>query len=346
MAVPKGFKKDIKITSPETGLERRKEMYDDIANKGGFIPKGVSYEDMDKTFVESMENDFKLTIEGQEVPVYFFTSIQRWTEFHQTWKNGDEYRDVKIPFITIIRQTNPEPGSNQAGNWNIPGRKTYTYMRVPTYDGNRKGVDVYKIPQPVSVDINYQVRLFCNKMRDLNKFHSIIEKNFQSRQFYIRVNDHPMPVHLEATGDESQMSDFENRRYYVQTFDMKLLGYLLDEEEFEVVPAVNRMLVLQEIEGRSPFEPQTAVKTDEQADNIYYTFIFKPNSNTTFSFYTDYDIRFNEISNIVNINNIDISVDGNNVTIPFVVNSGQKITVNVAKDLNDRGEFVLKGQFL
>ena len=52
-----------------------------------------------------------------------------------------------------------------------------------------------------------------------------------------------MPVHLENVGDESNIDDFENRRFYVQPFEMALYGYILDEDDFEVVPTVNRAFV-------------------------------------------------------------------------------------------------------
>ena len=49
-----------------------------------------------------------------------------------------------------------------------------------------------------------------------------------------------MPIHLESIGDESQISDFNKRRFYVQNFEMKVLGYILDENEFELIPTINR----------------------------------------------------------------------------------------------------------
>jgi len=49
-----------------------------------------------------------------------------------------------------------------------------------------------------------------------------------------------MPIHLEAISDESEVSDFDKRRFYVQKFEMKILGYILDEKEFEHIPTINR----------------------------------------------------------------------------------------------------------
>jgi hypothetical protein len=68
-----------------------------------------------------------------------------------------------MPFITILRKPDIQQGQNQAGLWNIPGRRTYTYMKVPTWDGARSGVDLYKVPQPVSVDLTYEIRIFTTK---------------------------------------------------------------------------------------------------------------------------------------------------------------------------------------
>jgi hypothetical protein len=53
----------------------------------------------------------------------------------------------------------------------------------------------------------------------------------------------PMPLKLESIGDESNIEDFENRRFYVQMFEMKLLGYILDEDDYEVVPTINRTML-------------------------------------------------------------------------------------------------------
>jgi hypothetical protein len=246
-ALPKGFRKNIKLVKDKVGFERRQEILDDIADKGTFLPRGVMYEDMDKSFIEFIDKDMTLTVEGEKVPVIFLT-LQRWSEFSKTWQHSDKYKNIKMPFITIVRKPNPQVGNNQAGLFNIPGRRTYTYMKVPTFEGGREGIDVYKIPQPTSVDITYDVRIFCTRMRDLNKFNIKIQKTFNSIQHYIRINGHPMPLLLQSIGDESNIDDFENRRFYVQPYEIKLEGYILDEDDFEVIPAINRALVMTEID--------------------------------------------------------------------------------------------------
>lgn len=345
MPLPKGFLKNIKITKQKVGPERRQELLDEIANQGTFLPRGVGFEDMDKSFIDFVDKDLMIVIDGEKVPVIFLT-IQRWSEFSKTWQHSDEFKDIKLPFITIVRKPDVQVGTNQAGNWNIPqGRRSYTYIKVPTFEGGRKGVDLYKIPQPTSVDVTYEVRLFCNRMRDLNKLDKKVQKTFQSRQHYVSVNGHPMPIHFESRGDESPVDDFENRRFYVQLFEMKLLGYLLDEDDFEVVPTINRALIVSELlEGN--IKPRIRVTVDGNTSAVNYTFIFKPNAVTQLTFNSEYDIKFTNIFNVVDISNIVIEVNGSPVTTPFIVSAGDTIFIDITKIVSDTGSFLLTGYLI
>jgi len=252
-ALPRGFKKNVKFIKQKIGPEKRQEYLDDIDYKATYLPTGIETEDIDSTFIDFINKDLYFELDGTSVPVIFLT-IQKWAEFSETWGFSDKFKNIKMPFITIVRQPDIQVGTNQNGLWNIPGHKLYTYIKVPTLEGGRKSINTYKIPQPTSVDVTYEVRLFCNRMRDLNHYNKIIQTTFNSRQYYISVKGHPMPVHLENVGDESQM-DFDKRRFYVQNFEMKVLGYILNEDEFEVIPTINRALIFNElIEGKTKDE--------------------------------------------------------------------------------------------
>ena len=97
-------------------------------------------------------------------------------------------------------------------------------MKVPNFDGDTQGYDIYRIPQPIAVNLTYQVRFFSYRMRELNKFNKTIMQAFQSRQKYIKCNGHFFPVILESIGDESTIDQFEQRRFYVQNFEMQRMG--------------------------------------------------------------------------------------------------------------------------
>lgn len=349
MAVPKGFRTNINILNQKIGPERRQEILDGIANQGTFLPRGVSEEDMDQAFVEFLKDDERvmITIDGEKVPVIFLT-IQRWTEFTKTWKFTDEYKNIEMPFITVVRRPDIQQGQNQAGLWNIPGNRTYTYMKIPTWDGIRHGIDLYKVPQPTPVDITYEVRIFTNRMKDLNKFNGLIQRAFQSRQCYINVKGHPMPLHLEGIGDESNIENFENRRFYIQMFEMKLLGYLLDENDYEVIPTINRTVMTLELEETKIFN-DVIFEPKLVNNDVTFNFVYKARANNQFTFTAQYNVTFSQLVNIENLTRIVISVnnttvfDGTVLVTPLVFNANDVINIRVYKDLLKIGKFTLIG---
>jgi hypothetical protein len=347
--MPKGYITNIDITNGKIGPERRQEILDGIADQGTFLPRGVNAEDMDSSVVDffNSEDGLSISIDGEKVPVIFLT-IQRWNEFTKTWSFTDKYKNINMPFITILRKPDIQQGQNQAGLWNIPGRRTYTYMKVPTWDGARSGVDLYKVPQPVSVDLTYEIRIFTTKMKDLNLFNTAIQLAFQSRQCYINVKGHPMPLHLESIGDESNIDDFENKRFYVQTFEVTLLGYLLDESQYEVIPTINRTVMALEIDERKIFND--VLFDASRKDNIAnYAFIFKPRSNNQFSFTLQYDVNFTQLIDVKNISRITIISNGSTIfdgtimNTPLILSANDIITIKVTKNYLAVSEFKLLG---
>jgi hypothetical protein len=85
-----------------------------------------------------------------------------------------------------------------------------------------------------------------------------------------------MPLHLENIGDESNIDDFENRRFYIQMFEMKLLGYILDEEDFED-PTINRTMVSTEVVA-SLLPSNVITDFAVSTNGVVFTFNFKPQS--------------------------------------------------------------------
>lgn len=349
MALPKNYRNNINIHNQKIGLERRQEILDKISFGGTFLPKSVFEEDMDQSFIEFLNSDKRMSIslDGKKVPVIFLT-IQRWTEFTKTWEFVDEFKNIEMPFVTVVRQPDIQQGMNQAGLWNIPGDRTYVYMKVPTWDGVRNGVDLYKIPQPTSVDITYEVRFFTNRMKDLNKFNRNFQKAFQSRQCYINVNEHPMPLLLENIGDESNIDDFEGRRFYVQSFEVKLEGYILDSNDFEVIPTINRVISNYELDEKLIYN-NVIFDPIKKGHEAIYTFVWKPKSETQFSFNAQYDVSFTQLTNIEHLNRIEISVnnvvvfDGTILSTPLQLYANDLVKIKVYKTYLTTGKFTLIG---
>jgi hypothetical protein len=343
MGLPKNYRKNLNITQNSVGVERRQEMLDDISKNGTYLPKGVLHEDMDKSFVEFIENGIGLSLAGEKVPVIFLT-IQRWAEFAKTWQYADEYKNIKMPFITVVRKPDAQVGTNQAGYFNIPGKPTYTYMKVPTWDGNRKGMDVYKIPQPVPIDLVYEVRLFCNRMRDLNKLNRKIIQTFSPLEHYIKVNGHPMPILLDSIGDESVINNLDERKYYVQMFNMKMMGYLLDEEDFEVTPAISRSVAVIELSDEIK-RAQYQITKDEETKTVCLSVTFKRGISSA-AIPIELKARYTS-ENTTNTNSVSYQVNGSNSSIPFSVKSGDELFISVNKsDIQKESTITLNGILL
>ena len=307
MALPKKIKKNLEVKRNYPNYGPKKYQEDFLDENRSFLPRSVDHVDLDSGFVDFIENDLQLVVSGNKVPVQFLT-LQRWAEFSKSWMNSDKYKNIEIPFITIVRKPDPQPGTNPS-DFKIPVRKTFPYAKIPVWDGNKNGMDIYKIPNPVGVDMTYNVKLFSYKMRQLNKFNQKILQAFASAQAYVNIKGHYFPIMLESIGDESTIDNLEGRRYYVQNYEMKLMGYLVDEDEFEVVPALERSFVSVEVDGKKPKVSTNFVNDDLDDLNTKCFIQFIAKSPTEVKFTSDSKVNFNSVDT-KNVSAYTIRVNG------------------------------------
>ena len=282
MAIPKKVKTNINISprppQPQyndgynglTTPNRRRELSELITEDGTFLPKSVLHADMDRGMLDFVEKDLDTVASGKRIPVIDrILTLQRWAEFSQTWKFSTSDKNVNLPFIVVVRQPDVQYGSNPSLQYTIPDRKQFHFARVPTWDGNRKGMDIYTIPQPIPVDILYDVKIVCNRMRELNRFNKVVMQKFSSRQAYTFVKGHYIPIILNSLGDESVI-DTEERRYYQQNYQFQLQGFLIDEDEFEVKPAISRSILFFDAETNTKKSGKGSPSVvNQQEMNIY-----------------------------------------------------------------------------
>lgn len=345
MALPKKRKKDlvVKRRDSDAGPSEYQEQF--LDKNRAFLPRAVDHADLDSGFVGFVEQDLGMVVDGEKVPVLFLT-LSRWREFAKTWQNSDKYKNLKIPFISVVRKPDAQPGTNPA-DFKIPIRKTFEYMRIPVWDGNKKGMDIHKIPNPVGVDLTYTVRLFTYKMRQLNKLNQKVLQTFASAQAYVNIKGHYFPIMLESIGDESTVDNLDGKRYYVQTYEMKLMGYLVDEEEFEVTPAIERAFVSVELDTKKPRAIAKFIKDETLNDLNTKCFVqFQAKSPTEISFESDSRSIFNSIDT-TNVSTYVIRVNGTIVSTPFSVEPGDTITVTIIRtDSTLASEVVLNGTII
>ena len=245
MGYPKK-KNNISVYQGKQLTERRQELLDRITKSDSYLPDSILHDDLDLGMLEFVKDKFKVISDGEQIPVIpKILTIQRWGEFTNTWNFSDLDGNAKLPFIAVIRRPDVQPGTNPITQRTIPDRRTFYYASVPTWDGTQMGADVYKIPQPTAIDISYDVTIVCTQFRDLNKFNKTVLQKFSSRQAYTTVKGHYIPIILDSIEDNSPV-ELDTRRFYIQNYKFTLLGFIIDDEEFEVKPAVSRLFLMNE----------------------------------------------------------------------------------------------------
>jgi len=306
MAFPKQIKKKLDLVPPKELSARRQELAEFINKDGTYLPKSVLHADLDRGMLDFVKNELKIVSDGKVIPmVDIILTTQNWSQFTETWSFVDTDFNAKPPFITVVRQPEVKYGTNPSILYTIPNRRQYHYAIVPTWNGNQKGADVYTIPQPVPVDIMYNVKIVCNRMRELNQFNKLVLQKFSSRQAYTFVKGQYIPIVSTNISDESVM-DIDKRKYYIQNYDFTMLGYLIDEEEFEVKPAISRVVQMFEVDISN--KKKKNVKSNKNPDVFGLSFSFAIGVSTV-TRVIDYMVDMS-LEKINNIKSYDVYING------------------------------------
>ena len=329
MGLPSKIKKNIPLTESKTLFARREELLEKINKDGTYLPKSLLHADLDRGFLDFVKNDLKVVVEGKTIPtVDILVTTQNWAQFTETWNFQNIDKNVEPPFITVVRTPEVKYGTNPAVVYNIPNRKQYFYAQVPTWDGQRNGMDIYTIPQPVPVDITYSVKIICNRMRELNKLNQIILEKFASKQAYTVIKGHYIPIVMGGITDES-VFDVEKRKYYIQTYEFTMLGFLIDEDEFEVAPAITRVLTSVEFD---PNNTKRQKKITEESKSFQTDVLFVVGNNTLTQ-KINYTVDVN-IGDVINVESFDVFINGDyygsDLTL-LQINTNDVLRIDVVK---------------
>ena len=307
MPLPKQVKPTLPLVPKKTLSARREQLLEFINEDGTYLPKSVLHADLDRGMLDFVKTDLQVVTAGKTIPmVDIIITTQNWAQYVETAKFVDIDNNPEPPFITVIRQPEVKYGTNPALLYTIPNRKQFYYASVPTWDGNQQGMDIYTIPQPVPVDINYSVKIVCNRMRELNQLNKIIMQKFSSRQAYTFIKGQYVPIVLQNISDESQ-STIEQRKFYIQNYDFTMLGYLIDEEEFEVKPAISRVVQLMELD--TSLLKKKRKQYPENPDEFLTNFLFVT-GNTALTERIDFTADLSFI-NSVNIDSYEVYINDN-----------------------------------
>lgn len=242
MGLPKKKSFDMNIVDPpkigreylKFGLDRIEELMINTDKKTNYLPRTISFEDIDIEIFNKFKNgDFNLILDGKIVPTFYLEN-ERWGEFSKTWVFMDEDKNVPTPYITI-RRIGKEPGTRLGTKYRIPQPRNFRYLDVPILDEGQVINLRFKIPEPVNVDLLYEVRLFTFYREYINIYDELFMRNFASRQSYVWVKGMPFPVHLESTEEANSIENINGERFYVSIYNIRALSYIQNEKEFEIV---------------------------------------------------------------------------------------------------------------
>ena len=240
---PKPYLERLRLRNHAFGTERRRNMGKIILERGTPFPLPITYEDIDQEFFKWVEKKLSISYNGKEIPTYRLFSNQRINEYSQTWENLDETGNLVMNFKTITRENNPQHGESQGGSYNIPGHKDFAMFYVPVLQENgEEAYDLYSMKQPFAVNFVYTLNFVCNKYELLNRFNEMLNYEFNAINCYIFPNGHSMPMSLDSISDESEYT-IDDRKFYSQTYTIKLMAYIIRKEDFKVTHLPSRLIV-------------------------------------------------------------------------------------------------------
>ena len=199
--------------------------------------------------------------------------------------------------------------------------------------------------QPYAVTLEYRLSFVTDLFENISIFNEMVNELFKSRQFYIRPNNHYIPLVLEGVNDESKYS-VSDYRFYVQTVNIKALAYIIHEDDIKVEKFPKRLHL-----GLMGDKKKDKVKIDieEEEDGLTNQTINlslkfeKWHDKAIFEIDTDMDIQEIEKDNIRNmrifVNDTPIFYDKG-----FKVKSGDKIRIRIMQfDIKEEATLIFRG---
>ena len=240
---PKPYMDKLKLRHHAHGTDRRRNMSKVILEYGTPFPKPIEFSDIDQTMYDWVVKHIDVVYDGKKLPIYKLYSTQRLSEYIQEWDKQDETGNPIINFLTVTRELNPQKGESQGNYFNIPGHKDFVMFYVPVLQENgTEAYDKYTMKQPTQINFIYTVSIISNKMEIINKVNELMHYEFNAINCYISPNDHPMSMTLDDISDESEYT-IDDRKYYSQSYKIKVRGYIIRKEDYNVERIPSRMIL-------------------------------------------------------------------------------------------------------
>ena len=174
-------------------------------------------------------------------------------------------------------------------------------------------------------------------MREINEFNKNVIEKFASKQAYQVIKGHYIPIVMGNISDESVM-DLEKRKFYIQSYEFTLLGFLIDENEFEISPAITRILQVVEADNNS-VKRRSKRKSVTSSNEIDVLFVVGNDINSQIFDYTSNLI----IGGLTNIGSFDVYINndyyGSDLS-EIQINTDDKLKLVVVKNDNTKDSII------
>lgn len=295
---PKSITKNFTFRNRKIGKNRRVMMTEATLDKTPHFPKPVGYSDIDQAVFDWCNNEIEITYQGYKFPTYKLFSNQRLSEYAQNWSSIDEKGNLNLNFKTITRESNPQKGELTGNNYNIPGNRDYVVFKTfEVEDDGEEIVQTYSMKQPFSVNLTYTMNVITSSYSMLNEANAMILDKFKSLEEYIFPNGHAMPMELNSISDESDYT-IEDRKYYSQSYQFKVMAYIINEKDFKVTKMRSRLMnqfIVGENSGNKKKKEKFNIGTFTDNTNIL---VEKPVESNTCSEVVPVEIEIKENPNI------------------------------------------------
>ena len=246
MSLPKKAKVTLDTNPPKVGneflhygMDRIEQLMRETDTDTKYLPRTILLEDIDQGLFDYVSKEgMKAVIDNKEVPTFYLDN-DRWGEFSKTWRFTDNDNNVPTPYITV-RRIDKQAGTRLGTKYRVPQPRKFRYMNVPIMDAGQIIYLQFKMPEPTNVDMIYEVALFTKYRVDVNQYDEQVLKNFASRQDYINIKGNPLPLLFEGFAESNPIENIDGDRFFVSKYALKILGFIQDEKEFEIVKTLRR----------------------------------------------------------------------------------------------------------
>lgn len=323
--------RSLNLIREKTGDGQRLSIQKKELMNAPIVPNPIEYEDIDKAFCDFFDKNLVMVDEdGKKFEIFTFFSNQRFSEFLQTWGHDDNDNNLLMNFFSAARDNNPNWGTLHGGRYNIPGNNRFTVLMRDVVDDN--GVDCYEVTsmsQPLQADIIYRFSIITAKFKYLNEFNIKINSLFSSKQCYLCVNGHFIPMLLDNISDGSDYT-IDGRKFYIQSADIKVLAYLIPKDDIKVELLPKRMKADVDL---SKFN-KTFVSMDyDEDDENKFKLTIKFTPKTTKVNFTVEEDMYLAFSDKINANKVQMRINGDDVDIKSRVklNAGDEVFLKISQ---------------